>query len=150
MLFLFCQAVKNVTWFDSPEDSSEATACQSVCTRLPPTLKKVLSKTVWVVSTARNAVVVVICALIAYGFDPVLDPDRPRDTTFLLTGNIQSGLPPFAPPPFETTKNGTVPVLFPEMVSDLGTALIIIPLIGILENIAIAKAFGKHPCILIV
>merc|ERR1719249_594098 len=35
VILLLMRAVKNVTWFDSPEDSSEATACQSVCTRLP-------------------------------------------------------------------------------------------------------------------
>lgn len=144
VILLLMRAVKNVTWFDTPEDSSEATACQSVCARLPPAVNTVLSKTVWVVSTARNAVVVVICALMAYGFDPVLNAEKieARNTTFILTGNIKGGLPPFAPPPFESIDNNGTVHQFSEMVSDLGPALIIIPLIAILENIAIAKAFA--------
>ena len=137
--------MKNVTWFEAPENEDSTTLCQNVFGRLPGKVRFGLSKTVWILSTARNAVVVVICALMAYGFDPVLPEgkDSSRNTTFILTGNIKAGLPPFAPPPFSTTgANGTY-IGFGEMVHDLGSALIIIPLIAILENIAIAKAFGK-------
>ena len=70
--FAVLQAAKNVTWFETPEDGDEASGCQSFCGRLPSTLRAFVSKIVWLSSTARNAVVVVACALIAYGFDPVL------------------------------------------------------------------------------
>ena len=38
--------------------------------------------------------------------------------------------------------NSTIP--FMEMTKTLGSAIIVIPLIAILESVAIAKAFGKH------
>ena len=96
-------------------------------------------------ATGRNAVIVIACAIIAYAFDPVLPEDREtRNTTFILTGNIESGLPPFQPPPFSVndTQTGNV-TSFGGMISELGSAIAIIPLLGILENVAIAKAFGK-------
>ena len=172
--------MKNNTWFDIPEDMSSASRCQSVCTSLSPKMRMVLSKSIWVLSTARNAVIVIICALIAYGFDPVLPekdtdtdmshghhepvledhhhsnvtshsmPSVTHNTTFILTGNIQRGLPAFLSPPFSvnvSTGNATDPsyelVGFSQMISNLGSAIIILPLLVILENVAIAKAFGK-------
>ena len=60
------------------------------------------------------------------------------------------GLPPFLSPPFSvniSTGNATDPsfelVGFSQMISELGSAIIILPLLVILENVAIAKAFGK-------
>lgn len=60
---------------------------------------------------------------------------------FAITGKVTSGLPPFRLPPLETHVNGTT-IGFSAMVSELGSSLIAIPLIGILEIIAISKAFG--------
>ena len=55
-----------------------------------------------------------------------------------------SGLPPFQPPPFSLNDTVTGNVTsFGGMISELGSAVAIIPLLGILENVAIAKAFGK-------
>lgn len=62
---------------------------------------------------------------------------------FAITGKVTSGLPPFRLPPFETHINGTV-VHFDGMLSQLGSSLIAIPLIAIVESIAIAKAFGEY------
>jgi sodium-independent sulfate anion transporter 11 len=62
----------------------------------------------------------------------------------LFTGNITQGLPEFQLPPFEfydNTANHTV--TFTDMCSTLGTGLIIVPLVALLENIAICKAFCK-------
>lgn len=57
-------------------------------------------------------------------------------------GHVKPGLPLFQPPPFETqVDNKTYNAI--EMVSTLGTAIFVVPLFGILENIALAKAFGK-------
>jgi len=179
ILLLLMRAMKNNTWFDTPDDMSSATRCQTVCTSMSPKMRMVLSKTIWVLSTARNAVVVIICALIAYGFDPVLPekdvgtdmshghhepvledhhsnetshhsmPSVTHNTTFILTGNIQRGLPAFQSPPFSvniSTGNATHQTFemigFSEMVSELGSAIIILPLLVILENVAIAKAFA--------
>lgn len=128
---------------------SSATKCQTMCSKLSPKGRMILSKAIWVLSTARNAVVVVVCALMAYGFDPVLPEEEShlRNTTFILTGNIETGLPSFQPPPFSVPANDShtgKPIEFTGMISELGAAIIIIPLIVILENVAIAKAFGMR------
>ncbi len=139
------QAMKNTKWFDSIEETEHPSRVQVFFNRFSPHTRLVLDKCIWVVSTARNAVVVVICLGIAYGFDPVI-PEDPRNATFILTGDIDGGLPPFEVPPFSTVDNSTTPPTeldFMDMLSELGSGIIILPLIAILENVAIAKAFGK-------
>lgn len=89
----------------------------------------------WLISLARNAVVVImgivlVSVLSLYGLKP-----------FKITGNITKGLPPFRPPPFTiNTKNKTYH--FHELIQELGGTIASIPLIAILESVAIAKAFG--------
>ncbi len=134
--------MKNNTWFDSIEDSENPTLIQRFFNKFSPTVRLVLSKTVWLLSTARNAVIVVICLGIAMIVDPEI-PDNPRDSTFVLTGDIESGLPPFEPPPFSTNGTSGEAVDFGGMLSTLNIGIIIIPLISILENVAIAKSFCK-------
>lgn len=61
---------------------------------------------------------------------------------FFGTGNVTSGLPEVQMPPFEIeVKNSTLD--FPELIEHLGSSVIAIPLISILESIAVAKAFCK-------
>ena len=78
-----------------------------------------------------------------------------RDTgnyscTFMLTGDIDGGIPNFQLPFFSIPANATGPfepeedISFGKMVQELGAAIIIIPIIAILESIAIAKAFCKY------
>ena len=116
-----------------------------MCSKLTPKLRGVLEKFVWLLSIGRNAVIVVVCALIAYLCDPEL-PDvngATTNTTFILTGNLESGIPEFQFPPFSSTNPQTgVTTNFGGMLSELGSAIIILPLMAVLENIAIAKAFG--------
>jgi hypothetical protein len=59
---------------------------------------------------------------------------------WFCTGTVRSGLPPFGLPPFSTVLgNGTYS--FAEMCSELGSSIILVPIIGVLGNVAIAKAF---------
>lgn len=147
IVLLAMRTLKSVTWLEAnPEDPS---CCQTCCLHIRrnnETVRKILAKVIWVISTARNAIIVIACTVMAYGFDPVLpddDADK-RNTTFILTGNIKAGLPDFQPPPFSfnDTSSGTH-YDFPAMVTELGAAIIILPLLAILENVAIAKAFCK-------
>ena len=97
----------------------------------------------------RNAIIVIVCLVLAMILDPAATPcsELPERCVFTLTGQIQAGLPAFQPPPFSTTatNNGTtVTTDFGGMVAQLGSAIIVIPLIGILESVAIAKAFGEQ------
>jgi sodium-independent sulfate anion transporter 11 len=62
----------------------------------------------------------------------------------LFTGPIAEGLPAFQPPPFEFyNEHENRTVTFGEMASELGPGLIVVPLVALLEDIAICKAFCK-------
>lgn len=88
------------------------------------------------VSISRNAIVVIIGIIIAYVFH--LNQMKP----FRLTGTIKEGLPEFKIPPFETKKDDQWYGIL-DMMRALGLSLITLPLVSILETVAIAKAFSK-------
>lgn len=91
----------------------------------------------WATATARNALVVLFAGLVAYSFQVM------GSQPFTLTGETPQGLPPFQLPLFSKVEtNSTVP--FSEMVQDLGAGLAVVPLMGLLESVAIAKAFGQR------
>lgn len=89
------------------------------------------------VALSRNAMTVIIGTFLAY----ILS--RNGNQPFRVTGNITAGLPPFRLPPFSTTINGTE-VPFKEMINTVGASLATIPMVAILEVVAIAKAFCKY------
>jgi solute carrier family 26 (sodium-independent sulfate anion transporter), member 11 len=68
-----------------------------------------------------------------------------------MIGDIPQGLPPVMLPPFsipEIRNETTGEIIqagesFSDMVSSLGSGLIVVPLIALLENIAICKAFAN-------
>ncbi|XP_070580315.1 sodium-independent sulfate anion transporter-like isoform X2 [Ptychodera flava] len=153
--------------------------------------QKILHKTVWLLGTARNAVIVVLAACVAYAIV------KHSNSGLRLVGHVPAGLPSFELPlpPYERELppdgssgpvehlNGNVTVMpqldhgnwnasinasdevlsgnstelpdvesggfvkhyLPtgEVLSELGVGLAIIPLIGFLESIAIAKGFAK-------
>lgn len=53
-------------------------------------------------------------------------------------------MPTVQVPPFGFAKDDNTTVTFIEMLSNLGSGIIVIPLISLMEDIAICKAFGKH------
>ncbi|XP_035729143.1 sodium-independent sulfate anion transporter-like isoform X2 [Vespa mandarinia] len=71
-----------------------------------PTCQRILSKTIWMLSTARNAIIVIICSVIAYNMNT-----SESNNPFILT--------------------------------ELGTSIVLVPIIGVLGNVAIAKAFAN-------
>ncbi|EDW74635.1 uncharacterized protein Dwil_GK22031 [Drosophila willistoni] len=87
-------------------------------------------------SLSRNALTVIFGTFLAY----ILSRDGKQP--FRVTGNITAGLPPFGLPPFSTTVDGEY-VSFGDMISTVGASLGSIPLISILEIVAISKAFSK-------
>lgn len=94
----------------------------------------------WFISLGRNAVVVILGIIIAYSLKAVNGTEP-----FTLIGDIGNGLPPFRPPPFSTTV-GNETLTFTDMLQVLGPRSIILPLVSILESVAIAKAFaGSKP-----
>lgn len=89
------------------------------------------------VSLSRNALAVIIGILLSYFLS------RNGNEPFKLTGKIASGLPPFKLPPLSTTDSNGETMGFSDMVGELGSSILTIPLISILEVVAIAKAFCK-------
>ncbi|XP_068631861.1 sodium-independent sulfate anion transporter-like [Battus philenor] len=88
---------------------------------------------------ARNALLVAVASVLAYA---LYRADR---TPFALTGKIEGGLPRFGPPPFSTVVNNQT-VGFTGMLEVFGVEGFVMPLVAILESIAIAKAFaGSKP-----
>ncbi|KAM7008716.1 sodium-independent sulfate anion transporter [Tautogolabrus adspersus] len=95
-------------------------------------------KLVWTVATMRNALVVVAASCVAFSWDAY------GYHVFTITGKTSQGLPPFKPPPTsDITANGTV-ISFREIVEGFGGGLAVIPFMGLLESIAIAKAFASQ------
>lgn len=104
-----------------------------------------INKLFWLIATARNAIIVVVTGLISYFMI-----QNGYEGTLKIIGDIPSGLPTFGPPPFSIPeiRNETGHVIqeyesFFDMISFLGSGIIVIPLIALLENMAICKAFGK-------
>lgn len=102
----------------------------------PTLFHKLVNKFLWVFGTSRNAILVVIGGCIGYSF--YINGEPP----FKLIGDIPAGMPEFKLPPFSTVKDNAT-VTFPEMVSDLGSGIVVVALIALLENIAICKAFAN-------
>lgn len=100
-------------------------------------IQKALGSFFWFISVARNILVVVFSGLIAFMFE------QHGYTPFVLTGYVKPGLPAFKPPPFSATVNNHT-YDFIEMTSNLSSGMFVVPLLSILENIALAKAFCKY------
>uniref|UniRef100_A0A8B9Z9D4 Solute carrier family 26 member 11 n=1 Tax=Buteo japonicus TaxID=224669 RepID=A0A8B9Z9D4_9AVES len=115
--------------------------CSPFLRRLPraapaePLAVRVSYLIVWTSATACNALVVLFAGLVAYSFQVM------GSQPLTLTGSIPQGLPAFRLPRFSmAAPNGTVP--FWSMAEDMGVGLAVVPLMGLLETVAIAKAFG--------
>lgn len=103
----------------------------------PTKCQQTINYTLWLVSTSRNAIVVILCSTVAYVYEN-LGPGSP----FRLTGRVKSGFPDLQWPPFGTVVQNSTKT-FPDMLGDLGSSVILVPVIGVLGNVAIAKAFGE-------
>ena len=90
---------------------------------------------IWVmISTARNAIVVIVCAFIAgYHYNS-------GTHLFTMTGQIRTGLPPFEFPLSYIQSNST-DFGFGKIFTDLGTGVFVVALLGLMESVAVAKAF---------
>ncbi|XP_047505407.1 sodium-independent sulfate anion transporter-like isoform X2 [Pieris napi] len=94
-----------------------------------------LKKALWLISIARNALVVCIASTVAFC---TFNAEKPL---FKLSGRVEPGLPQLSLPPFSTVI-GNQTVGFMGMMDYLGSAVIVTPVVMVLANIAIAKAFS--------
>ncbi|CAH1273375.1 SLC26A11 [Branchiostoma lanceolatum] len=99
-------------------------------------VQRVGRKAIWLVGTARNAIIVLVTTIFAgilYAYNI-----RP----FTMTKEVPPGFPPVRPPSF-SYQHGNHTVEGEEFFTHLGAGVAVIPMIGLLENIAIAKAFAS-------
>ncbi|GIY83501.1 sodium-independent sulfate anion transporter [Caerostris extrusa] len=104
------------------------------------TMQRILETLLHTMGIARNALLVLTCAglaaiLVSYDVN-----------VLTLTQSVKPGLPPFAFPAFSyhsfnNVTNQTIDRDFIEIIQNMGTGLIVIPLLCLLEAIAIAKIF---------
>jgi len=106
-------------------------------TKVPSRLQQIITKSFWLISTARNIIIVIVCAIICWLLEKHLG-----ESPVILTGHVKQGLPEFRLPPFET-KIGNETYTFVDMISALGTGCLIVPILSLLETISIAKVFCK-------
>ncbi|XP_012271518.1 sodium-independent sulfate anion transporter [Orussus abietinus] len=97
---------------------------------------RVIKKTLWFISIGRNVLVVLIASFLSYRLE------MSGHSLFLLSGKVKSGLPTVSLPPF-TAQVGNQTYTFVDMCSHLGIGIIIVPLVAVLANVAIAKAFAS-------
>ncbi|XP_054747460.1 sodium-independent sulfate anion transporter-like [Anastrepha obliqua] len=106
--------------------------------------QRVLQKTIWLIGTSRNAVLVILVGLLGYellhsGID-----------IFRMVGYVPQGLPELKMPAFSVTKyvnttSGEIVTThdnFIDMVRSLGTGLIVIPLVSLLETTTLIHTFA--------
>lgn len=109
--------------------------------------QKFLSGFFWLIGTSRNAVLVIATGGIGYALV------NSGNDIFRMVGYVPKGLPHFQAPPFsmDIVTNDTITgeiitthETFSEMVANLGSGLIVVPLISLLENMSVVSAFGEY------
>ncbi|CAL7940636.1 unnamed protein product [Xylocopa violacea] len=101
---------------------------------LQSTKYRIINKFIWLFGTSRNALLVILCGLLGYTFR--------EGSPFKLVGYIPGGMPNVQLPPFSYTRNDNTTATFIDMVSNLGSGILVLPLISLMEDIAICKAFS--------
>ena len=105
---------------------------------------KVIKKCKWLLSISANCLVVVITSLFAW-----LMVDIAKVDVLNLTGQVDQGLPAWQLP-WEFNRNTTIEAVNVtteqegplEIASELGIGLVMLPLVSILQHLAIAKHYA--------
>ncbi|XP_065094491.1 sodium-independent sulfate anion transporter-like isoform X2 [Ochlerotatus camptorhynchus] len=96
---------------------------------------KALKKFLWYLSLSRNALIVLITSTIAFKWH-----STGAEVPFKLSGHVKPGIPGFELPIYNV-QSGNETITYFEVVKDLGSSLILVPLVAVLANVSIAKAF---------
>lgn len=93
-------------------------------------------KVLWFLSIARNALIVLITSTISFNLS------SRGSSPFTLSGKVKAGLPAITVPSFSSQIGNRTYTLF-DMCSHYGSGIFMVPLIAVLTNVAIAKAFAS-------
>lgn len=97
----------------------------------------IVKKIFFYLSISRNAMIVLITSFFAYQISL-----HHEEVPFKLSEKVEPGMPSFQLPAF-SAKVGNKTISFVEICSDIGSGLVLLPLVSILANVAIAKSFSK-------
>ncbi|XP_043499775.1 sodium-independent sulfate anion transporter-like [Polistes fuscatus] len=95
-----------------------------------------IKKILWFFSIGRNALIVLITSIISFNLT------KPESSPFTLSGKVKPGLPAMSLPPF-SSQIGNRTYTFIDMCSHYGSGILMVPIIAVLTNVAIAKAFAS-------
>ncbi|XP_067615544.1 sodium-independent sulfate anion transporter isoform X2 [Eurosta solidaginis] len=98
-----------------------------------------LKKFLWYISISRNALVITVCSLVTFFW---IKKCSIKAIPYALTAKVKSSQLSLHLPPFAFDYKNTTYV-FTDILAELGSGIIIVPLVAILANVAIAKAFVK-------
>lgn len=131
ILVTLLKKLRNIKWKEEPAG------------RRPTITKMVIRKAVWLTGISANAIIVISAAIIA---SILLENGIDKLT---ITGHVTPGLPPIRLPDFSIDRpgtNGSQPIHkgFGDILSDIGPGLAIVPLLALVETIAIGKAFARQ------
>uniref|UniRef100_A0A0B7A0U8 STAS domain-containing protein n=1 Tax=Arion vulgaris TaxID=1028688 RepID=A0A0B7A0U8_9EUPU len=124
VIVILLRYLRTVKWKDNPDS--------------PPSIFTIIyRKVLWLIGTGGNAIVVigaagVVAGLEAHGMKGLIS----------VTGKIQAGMPPFKPPSFEL-RDGNVTLSSGDIFAKMGAGIGIVPLLALVENMAIGKAFAR-------
>ncbi|CRK92432.1 CLUMA_CG005999, isoform B, partial [Clunio marinus] len=95
----------------------------------------VIKKLLFYLSISRNALILLVTSYFAYFLSL-----KYNHVPFILSEKVTQGIPSFELPKFSVEKNNRT-VEFIEICGEIGSGLLLLPLVSVLANVAIAKAF---------
>lgn len=125
----FLLAIKGLQYWRWDERTARGRRCKSWC---------------WYLGILSNGLLVLFTSVMAYVFAAMgnADEEPAAAVPFRLSGNVTSGLPPFRLPPFQFENSHNETVHFMQIVSDLGSGVLVVPLVALLSNVAIGKSLA--------
>ncbi|KAH8388559.1 hypothetical protein KR093_009633, partial [Drosophila rubida] len=104
-------------------------------TPLTQRFKKIL----WYISISRNALIVFFSGLLVFLW---VRKSSLEAVPFVLSSKVSSAMPTIKVPPFAFEHQNRTYV-FTDILEELGSGVILVPIVAVLANVAIAKAFVK-------
>uniref|UniRef100_A0A2H8TMS2 Sodium-independent sulfate anion transporter n=1 Tax=Melanaphis sacchari TaxID=742174 RepID=A0A2H8TMS2_9HEMI len=109
-------------------------------------VQRIINQTIWLIGTFRNSIVIVVTTFIGFLYVNSLDYDVTSNELppipFKIIGKVPPGLPDFDFPKFSIMRENGTTVGFFEMVSNMGSGVIVLPIIALIENLSICKTFS--------
>ena len=103
------------------------------------TRSKICNKLKWIITVSRNSLVLIVSSIIAYVIVDIYD----MQNTVYITGEVKPGIPSWDLP-WHFGLNNTQEAKGPfELAEDFGIGLVMLPLVSMIQVIAIVHNFSR-------